>query len=87
MWAITFDEQDNQLAVVQDHPIPTPGEREALIKVHVAGICSTDLQILRGERVLSCMHETESSQRPACNAHLVRRCVSGLTTILWTRCW
>lgn len=42
--------------IVQPHqveiaeiPIPTPGEKEILIRVEASGICGTDLHILRGE--------------------------------------
>jgi len=37
------------LRLAQDHPEPTfDPQREALVRVHLAGICSTDLQILAG---------------------------------------
>jgi hypothetical protein len=36
------------LSYREDVPIPIPGIDEALIKVHLAGICSTDLELLRG---------------------------------------
>ncbi len=39
--------QDGQ-ATVRDVPAPTPTEGEALIRVHLAGICSTDLDIIKG---------------------------------------
>lgn len=35
-------------AAVQELPQPSPASGEVLIKVHLAGICSTDLEILRG---------------------------------------
>lgn len=35
-------------AIVRDVPDPKPAKGEALIKVHLAGICSTDVEILRG---------------------------------------
>ncbi|MCG8405343.1 MAG: alcohol dehydrogenase catalytic domain-containing protein [Phycisphaerales bacterium] len=35
-------------AAVRDEPEPTPSEGEVLVKVHLAGICSTDLEIIRG---------------------------------------
>ncbi len=31
-----------------NHPIPEPGEGEALIKIRLAGICNTDLEIIKG---------------------------------------
>ncbi len=32
----------------EDHPLPVPSEGEALIRVRYAGICSTDIEILKG---------------------------------------
>ncbi|MCB8962591.1 MAG: alcohol dehydrogenase catalytic domain-containing protein [Ardenticatenales bacterium] len=40
--------QDGQLQYVPDYPQPEPAPGEALIKILVAGICSTDLEIIRG---------------------------------------
>lgn len=39
---------DQGLAVHQNYPTPTPAPGEALIRVRLAGICSTDLQLLAG---------------------------------------
>jgi len=39
---------DGEIALREDYPEPSPGRDEALIGVRVAGICSTDLEILRG---------------------------------------
>jgi len=36
------------LRLRQDYPQPTPRPREALVKVRLAGICNTDLEILHG---------------------------------------
>lgn len=33
---------------VRDVPAPVPGKDEVLVKIHVAGICGTDLEILKG---------------------------------------
>lgn len=38
----------DDLYFCEDYPLPTPSEREALIKVKYAGICNTDLEILKG---------------------------------------
>jgi len=35
-------------ASVRDVPDPTPAKGEALIRVHLAGICSTDIEIVKG---------------------------------------
>ena len=37
-----------RLALARDVPDPTPGAGEALVRVHLAGICRTDLEITRG---------------------------------------
>ncbi len=47
MQAIVFD---RELRLDTDYPRPVPGPGEALIQVRLAGICSTDLEILRGYR-------------------------------------
>ena len=40
---------DQQKLVFQERvPIPTPGKDQALIRVLLAGVCSTDLELLRG---------------------------------------
>jgi threonine dehydrogenase-like Zn-dependent dehydrogenase len=43
--AVSFD---GELKLLTDHPKPTPGEGEALVRVKLAGICNTDLEIVRG---------------------------------------
>ncbi|MCX5804726.1 MAG: alcohol dehydrogenase catalytic domain-containing protein [Proteobacteria bacterium] len=45
MKAIYFD---GKLKYVKNHHAPTPEEGEALIRVTLAGICNTDLEIMRG---------------------------------------
>ena len=40
--------EDQILSLRQDVPIPVPGTGEALIQVRLAGICSTDLELVRG---------------------------------------
>jgi threonine dehydrogenase-like Zn-dependent dehydrogenase len=44
MHALTFGGQ----SAIKDLPQPEPGPGEVLIKVHLAGICHTDLEVLRG---------------------------------------
>src|SRR5437868_11685257 len=39
---------NNSLSFERNHPDPTPIEGEALIRVLLAGICNTDLEIVRG---------------------------------------
>jgi alcohol dehydrogenase len=43
--AVTFD---TAAAFVADYPDPKPGDGECLVRVHLAGICATDLQITSG---------------------------------------
>jgi threonine dehydrogenase-like Zn-dependent dehydrogenase len=40
--------QRDQVALNTDKPQPTPGDGEVLVKVLCAGICETDLQLIRG---------------------------------------
>jgi alcohol dehydrogenase len=39
---------DGQLRLADDYPQPAPVPREALVRVKLAGICNTDLEITRG---------------------------------------
>jgi threonine dehydrogenase-like Zn-dependent dehydrogenase len=39
---------DEGLQVVEDYPTPEPAPGEALIRVRVAGICNTDLELVAG---------------------------------------
>jgi threonine dehydrogenase-like Zn-dependent dehydrogenase len=39
---------DGELRLIEDYPIPTPPSGEALVRVKLAGICNTDVEILRG---------------------------------------
>ncbi len=41
---------DGDLRLERDHPMPVPGPGEALIKVSLAGVCVTDLEMVRGYR-------------------------------------
>lgn len=45
MKAVTFDKV---LQIATDYPVPTPKHGEALIKVRLAGVCATDLEITKG---------------------------------------
>ena len=40
--------REGKLKLVRDYPVPVPAKGEALIKVSQAGICATDLEILKG---------------------------------------
>jgi threonine dehydrogenase-like Zn-dependent dehydrogenase len=46
MQALYFDGAD--LRCIDDHPAPSAGPGEAVVRVRLAGVCSTDLQILAG---------------------------------------
>jgi threonine dehydrogenase-like Zn-dependent dehydrogenase len=39
---------DDRVTVQQARPSPTPGDGEVLVRVHRAGICETDLQLIKG---------------------------------------
>ena len=45
MRALVFDKE---LKYRDDLPVPRPGDDEALIRVTCAGICNTDLEIIKG---------------------------------------
>ena len=40
--------ENQQLSFDDDLPLPVPGEGEALVKVRLAGICATDLEMVKG---------------------------------------
>ncbi|MBH0199912.1 MAG: zinc-dependent alcohol dehydrogenase family protein [Nitrospira sp.] len=44
----TGDVSGNRLEL-HDRPIPEPGSRQVLVKVHVCGVCRTDLHVVEGE--------------------------------------
>jgi threonine dehydrogenase-like Zn-dependent dehydrogenase len=46
MHALYWD--GNRLRLQRKYPAPRATEHLALVRVHLAGICSTDLQILKG---------------------------------------
>ena len=39
---------DRELELIEDYPLPTPPPGEALIRVSLAGVCNTDLELLKG---------------------------------------
>jgi len=39
---------DNGLRLEKDSPIPTPPQGEALVRVLQAGVCNTDLELVKG---------------------------------------
>ncbi len=39
---------DGELKVVENHPLPEPPAGEALVRVLMAGICNTDLELIKG---------------------------------------
>jgi threonine dehydrogenase-like Zn-dependent dehydrogenase len=45
MKAVVFK---NKKISVTDVPMPVPSENEALVKIHLAGICATDVELLKG---------------------------------------
>ena len=48
MRAIVLDEPGRPLRLA-DLPVPEPGDGEVLIRVHVCGVCRTDLHVIDGE--------------------------------------
>src|SRR5512136_948337 len=39
---------DKTLAVRENYPLPSPPPGEALVRVRLAGVCNTDLELVRG---------------------------------------
>ncbi len=52
MRAVTFDKI---LQITTDYPVPTPMHGEALLKVRLAGVCATDLEITKGYMGFTCI--------------------------------
>jgi alcohol dehydrogenase len=87
---------DKRVRCLTDYPDPTPGDGECLVQVHMAGICSTDLEITQGYMNFTGVlgHEMVGSvvagptawtgKRVACEINCVcgkcDMCRSGLTT-------
>lgn len=98
MRAVTYE---NRLAFVADRNDPPTAEGEVLVRVHLAGICATDLQITRGYMAFSGIlgHEmvgtvvagspTWQDKRVTCEINCVCRkcdmCLSGLSHHCRTR--
>lgn len=40
--------EKNHLSLREDVPVPSPGPGEALVRVRLAGVCSTDLELVKG---------------------------------------
>lgn len=40
--------EKNHLSLREDIPVPSPGPGEALVRVRLAGVCSTDLELVKG---------------------------------------
>ena len=39
---------DDRVSIQESRPAPNPGEGEVLVRVRCAGICETDLQLIKG---------------------------------------
>ncbi|MCL4266271.1 MAG: alcohol dehydrogenase catalytic domain-containing protein [Anaerolineae bacterium] len=85
--------QSGQLAFRHDYPQPTPAPGEALIRVRLAGICTTDLEIVKGYvpdfqgvlghefvgEVIASSHEASSNEGAPDVAWHGRRVVGGIS--------
>lgn len=78
MKAVVFDDD---LKLVTDHPKPAPGLGEALVRVSMAGVCNTDLELMKGYMGFSGVlgHEFVGvvEQAPGEYAHLTGKRVVG----------
>ncbi len=70
---------DGRLRLVTDHPEPVRGNGEAVMRVHMAGICNTDLEIARGYADFRGVigHEFVGIVEQASSADLIGRRVVG----------
>jgi threonine dehydrogenase-like Zn-dependent dehydrogenase len=71
--------QNGELRLATDYPLPEPASGEALVRVNMAGICATDLEIVKGymgfEGVLG--HEFSGVVEAAADDDLVGKRVVG----------
>ena len=78
MKAIYFD---GRLSVRDDYPMPAPKEDEVLVRVLIAGICNTDMEILKGylsfQGVIGHEFVGIVEEAPAGSAHLIGKRVVG----------
>lgn len=77
MRAILFDGKSSTLAA--DYPRPVPGPGEALVKVAMAGVCATDIEITKGYMGFTGVlgHEFTGSVVECADETLVGRRVTG----------
>lgn len=80
--------KDGKLALVTDRPRPQRAPGEALIKISVAGICSTDIQLTRGYMNFEGVpgHEFVGVVEEADSTELVGKRVVGEINITCGRC-
>jgi threonine dehydrogenase-like Zn-dependent dehydrogenase len=80
--------QGGRLAIAPEFPRPEAGPGEALIRVRLAGICSTDLEIVRGYADFNGVlgHEFVGQVAEAANAWWIGRRVVGGINIGCGRC-
>lgn len=80
MRAITFNQA---LQYEANHPEPQPGENECVIRVHLAGICATDLHITEGYMNFSGVlgHEMVGTVISGSDALLGKRVVSEINCV------
>jgi threonine dehydrogenase-like Zn-dependent dehydrogenase len=80
--------ENQSLALRADLPVPKPGPGEALIRVRLAGLCGTDLELLRGYAPFTGIpgHEFVGEVAEAEDASLIGRRVVGEINIVCGFC-
>ena len=79
---------DGNVSVVTDYPVPEPDAEQALIRVTMAGICSTDLEIVKGYAGFSGVlgHEFVGVVERAGDANWIGRRVVGSINLGCSHC-
>ena len=79
---------DGRLKLVNDYPVPTPPADWALIRTLTAGICRTDLEIIKGYMGFAGIlgHEFVGEVHACAQTAWVGRRVTGEITVVGSRC-
>jgi len=87
MKAVVFDKE---LKLIDDYPKPSPKQGEALVRVLLAGVCNTDLELMKGYMGFTGVlgHEFVGvvEEAPEGHGHLVGKRVTGEINLYCGKC-